>query len=357
MQDRFWLYQRSNGIFYIQDRSTGKQESLRTKDSSKANRLLQARNQANEQPLMNLALAKAYLSAKSPEIASRTWSDVMEQYVRSGVESTRERKERAFRSAPFHVIRSLKLIETEAAQLLAVLGHAKAGNSTHHYLKRLHNYALHLGWLLAPVMAEAAWPLLRRRRFQAIMYQEHQKIVQREQNSERRLYFEMLWETGGSQTDIANLHRDRIDAEQKTLRFFRQKLAGKEDGHGGGDTFLCIGARLRGILDQLPQEGYLFPDLRLQEPKDRAGYFRKACLACGIKGRTLHSYRYAWAQRAKAAGMPLREAMNHMGHKSRAIHAAYGAGAETTTLPLEYYEQQQQGKVIEFQTGKQKSAA
>jgi hypothetical protein len=53
-------------------------------------------------------------------------------------------------------LHKLKLIDTSAEHLFAVLEHQKAGNSTHHYLRRLHNFALNLGWLLAPVMAEAA---------------------------------------------------------------------------------------------------------------------------------------------------------------------------------------------------------
>jgi integrase len=68
----------------------------------------------------------------------------------------------------------------------------------------------------------------------------------------------------------------------------------------------------------------------------------------GIVGRSLHSYRYAWAQRARAAGMPEREAMNHLGHESRAIHAAYAGGAQVAVLPLEFYEAQKEEKVIQF---------
>ena len=68
----------------------------------------------------------------------------------------------------------------------------------------------------------------------------------------------------------------------------------------------------------------------------------------GIEGRSLHSYRYAWAQRARAAGMPEREAMNHLGHESRAIHAAYAGGAQVAVLPLEFYEAQKEAKVIQF---------
>ena len=64
----------------------------------------------------------------------------------------------------------------------------------------------------------------------------------------------------------------------------------------------------------------------------------------------LHSYRYAWAQRARAAGMPEREAMNHLGHESRAIHAAYAGGATVATLPLEFYEAQKRENVVQFTT-------
>ena len=344
MQDRYWLYQRENGIFYLQDKITGKQQSTCTKDASAAKRLLAGKNQAVEQPMLNRSMAKAYLSGKSPELATRTWTEVMDHYCKAGVDSTRERKERAFQSAPFQRLRKVVLIDTEADHLFAVLDHKKAGNSAHHYLRRIHNYALHLGWLLAPVIADAGWPPIRAKKKLALTEEEHRRIVAREKNEERRLYYEMLWETGGAQSDIANLSWDRIDLQNCTLIFTRQKLEGK----GGGESCLCIGTRIQAILDQLPKQEFLFPGLRLQPAKNRAGYFRKACLICKISGKSLHSYRYAWAQRARAAGMPERDAMNHLGHQSRAIHAAYGHRATITTLPLEYYEAQKTKKIIEF---------
>jgi integrase len=258
-----------------------------------------AKNQAAEQPMLNKGMAKVYLSAASPEFASRTWADVMEHYIKTGVESTRDRKERVFRSRPFAVLRGLKLIDTEAVHLLNIIEHKKAGNSTHHYLRRLHNFALHLGWLLAPVMADAAWPQVRKVKFTAITEEEHQQIVAREQNKERRLYYQMLWETGGSQTDIACLSWEQIDLEQGIIRFSRRKLMGKE----GGDSLLRVGPRLSAILAELPQEGYLFPTFRNEDSKHRSTEFWRRCKTLGIKGRCLHSYRYAWAQRARAAGI------------------------------------------------------
>ena len=46
--------------------------------------------------------------------------------------------------------------------------------------------------------------------------------------------------------------------------------------------------------------------------------------------------------------MPEREAMNHLGHESRAIHAAYAGGATVATLPLEFYEARKRENVVQF---------
>jgi integrase len=297
------------------------------------------------QPQLNRAMARTYLMAKSPELVTRTWVEVMEHYTASGVESTRKRKATAFRSRPFLMLRGVTLMDTEAGHLLAVLEHKRAGNSAHHYLRRLHNYALHLGWLLTPVMADAAWPEVRKKKFTAITEEEHRRIVERETLPERKLYYEMLWETGGSQSDIASLNWDQIDLKAETIRFRRRKLAGKESG---GESLLRIGPCLKRLLSQVPQSGYLFPKMNAWASENRSSEFHRRCKMLGIEGRSLHSYRYAWAQRARAAGMPEREAMNHLGHESRAIHAAYAGGAQVAVLPLEYYEEQRAKKVIEF---------
>jgi integrase len=62
-------------------------------------------------------------------------------------------------------------------------------------------------------------------------------------------------------------------------------------------------------LKDLPSEGLLFPYLASVRASDRATEFKQRCGRLGIKGVTLHSYRYAWAERAKASGYPERFAM------------------------------------------------
>jgi hypothetical protein len=123
MQERFRIFRCASGNFYARDEITGRSESLGTSDRTQAKQLLVARNQAAAQPQLNRTMAKAYLSAKSPDLLTRTWADVMEHYSVTGFESTHKRKATAFRSRPFAHLRGLALMDTEAAHLLAVLEH------------------------------------------------------------------------------------------------------------------------------------------------------------------------------------------------------------------------------------------
>ena len=64
-------------------------------------------------------------------------------------------------------------------------------------------------------------------------------------------------------------------------------------------------------------------------------------MGLGIKGVTLHSYRYAWAERAKTAGYPERYAQVNLGHNSRAMARAYSRKAPVEMPSLSEYEKQQ----------------
>jgi hypothetical protein len=63
MKHKYWIYRRAGSGYYLQDAQTGHRESLQTTDSLQAQRLRDARNQAVEQPMLNLALGKTYLAA------------------------------------------------------------------------------------------------------------------------------------------------------------------------------------------------------------------------------------------------------------------------------------------------------
>jgi len=214
MPQPFRLYRRRNDTYYLEDAATGKQTSLRTKSKSVATQRLTAHTQAAEQPCLNLTMAKAYLSAKSPEMLSRTWGEIMDDMAIGYKGSTRQRWAKVIASAPFRLLAPHPLLSTDSSHFFAVLRHPRAGVSTNVWLRILHNRALDMGWLLAPVLHKKVWPKIRYKPRRGITLEEHRKIVAAEHNPDYRLYYEVLWETGGSQTDIASLHRDQVDTRQ-----------------------------------------------------------------------------------------------------------------------------------------------
>ena len=58
----------------------------------------------------------------------------------------------------------------------------------------------------------------------------------------------------------------------------------------------------------------------------------------GIKGVTLHSYRYRVAERAKKAGYPERFTMENLGQNSKAVHRAYSRKAQVELPSLGEHE-------------------
>jgi integrase len=109
---------------------------------------------------------------------------------------------------------------------------------------------------------------------------------------------------------------------------------------------LTIGNRLVEIIHRLPASGLLFPTICKTSSNDRSAEFRRRCRLLGINGVSLHSYRHAWAQRAKSAGYPQRFAQAALGHSSRAVHEAYARDAIVVCPSLEAYENREPQNLI-----------
>src|SRR5437868_2802764 len=336
---KYRLYRRRNGIFYWQENDSHKQGTLRTNDRREAERLLNAMNESHREPTLNLNLARAYLAAHDPRMAKRTWQAVMDEMATHGIPSTQLRCARGFRSKSYDPIRNKPLVQTTGADLLAVI-HAN-GNCVAHYLRRLHNLALDLGWLPWPILAKRAWPKIRSQSKRAITAEEHGAVIASEKNPERRAYYELLYETGAAQTDAANLTADAIDWENGILLYHRKKLGPHSD-----PARLTIGRKLRALLQRLPRFGALFPNIKKISPSHRSAEFRRRCRVAGITGISLHSYRHAWAHRAKACGYPQRFAPVAIGHNSRAVHEAYAKGALVILPAIDQHKQKYITKII-----------
>jgi len=101
---------------------------------------------------------------------------------------------------------------------------------------------------------------------------------------------------------------------------------------------ITFGDEAAAVLQTLPRFGPLFPWLSGLHEKHRAKHFIKRLASVGIAGVSLHSYRYAWAERAKVAGMPERFAQQALGHSSTAFARAYSKNAKVIVPSLEEYE-------------------
>lgn len=327
MKNRFNLFQRS-GVFYCEDTTTGKQTSLRTRDRADALRLLHTKNEAAHQPAMNLQIAQVYLQHGDPAMATRTWQMVMEQIVTTKHGSTQVRWQTAIRDKALDALRQRKLIETLPEHFLAAL--SAGAVATNVYLRRIHHFAVVMHWLPWPVLPKHHWPAIRFQAKRAITVDEHQQIMAQEANPAHRAFYALLWHLGGAQADIARLTAEDIDWQANTIAYHRCKT--------GNVSLVAFGAELAAQLKTLPASGPLFPALAGVSASRRARMFRRRIKSVGISGVTLHSYRYAWAERAKAAGYPERFAMQALGHSSKAVHRAYAKRAEVTLPPLETYE-------------------
>lgn len=329
-----------NGTFYSEDRETGQQLSLRTNSRDEGLRLITAKNEAAAYPVLNIHLARTYLSAADPATLQRNWSDVFEEIIKTKTGSTKERWQRAAKDPAFKHLKNQKLFETRAEHFLTAL--EKGTVATNVFLRRIHNFALGMNWLLSPVLPKKPWPLVRYGEKRAITWDEHLRIIDREGNREKKAFYELLWHLGGSQGDVASLKAEDINWKERVISFRRMKLKKRENS----PVVISFGSNAEHVLKGLPQSGPLFPYLLNLRASDRATEFKQRCKGLGIDGVTLHSYRYAWAERAKSVGMPERFAMEALGHNSKAVHRVYSKNALVKVPSLEDLERNAESKIF-----------
>ena len=116
----------------------------------------------------------------------------------------------------------------------------------------------------------------------------------------------------------------------QTISYARQKT--------GSQAIIRFGNEVAQILEDRPGAGLLFPQIFSWKESDRAKAFIRRRKIVGVSGVSPHSYRYAWAERAKIAGYPERYAQMALGHNSKAVHRAYAKRAQVLLPALENYE-------------------
>lgn len=330
MKQRYRVFLRPWGTYYFEDLVTGKQETLKTRDKNEAFRLVAAKNENENAPAFSLHLARVYWKAGDPAGATRTWQQVMDEIPKLKKGNTRHRWLTAIKDKALDSIRNMVVLETQAEHFLKVL--EKGSVCTNIYLRRIHNFALDMNWLPWPVLPKKRWPVIKFKEKRGITWEEHQAIVTREQNPERKAFYQLAWHLGASQSDIAFLEAENIDWESNVISFARKKT--------GSIALMRFDEETAELLRSLPSRGPLFPYLRSVRAGDRSTEFHQRCVGLKIKGVSLHSYRYAWAERAKKAGYPERFAQEALGHNSKAVHRAYARKAKVELPPLGEYEKQ-----------------
>jgi hypothetical protein len=158
MKKRYRLLCREvrGGAFYCVDSKTGKRTSLGGATADEAQQIIDAKNQAERQPMLNLQIAKAYLAGTDSGVSSRTSGNALQELTLTKRDANRRRwgivaKDRALAELFPKVI-----IETQADVLLRVL---RLGTvSTNIYLRRLHNFCVDMNWLPWPILPKRQCP-------------------------------------------------------------------------------------------------------------------------------------------------------------------------------------------------------
>lgn len=335
---RLTFRSRGRGSYCCVDTRTGKRTSLGRLSKQEARRIVDARNEAERQPALNLQLARAYLCGSDPRLSQRTWGEALQILSDSKNGANRDRWLTVAKDRALKRLLPLPIMATDSEKILKVIQTGSV--STNVFLRRLHNFCVDMNWLPVPLVPKRQWPAVRYGDKRAVTWDEHCRIIERETNPERKAFYQMAWHLGASQTDLACLQAEDIDWESSTISFFRAKTKWRSQT----PPQIRFGKEVERILSTLPQTGRLFPYLASVRSSDRATEFRQRCAGLGISGVTLHSYRYAWAERAKQAGYPERFAQLALGHNSKAVHRAYARQAQVTIPPLEEYE----AKILAF---------
>ena len=105
MKQRYRVFRRGWGTYYVEDFETKKQESLPTREKAEAYRLVAARNETDTAPAFSLQLARVYWKAGDSAAATRDWEFVMGELVRTKKGDTRYRWDTAIKDRAFAPLR------------------------------------------------------------------------------------------------------------------------------------------------------------------------------------------------------------------------------------------------------------
>jgi len=257
-----------------------------------------------------------------------TWDRLISIFATTGKNITKQRKLNEFSRPRWDKLKRIPIADTCGTDFLELL--EAGGRMTQQYLSSLQTLAIEMGIRTHVVLPRKYWPKKPKISKRAITEDEHRLLTLNIHSIRWRLFLELLWETGASQSDAAHFRIEHLT--QGEIVYERMKT--------GMRAAQAISPELRRMM-QLAiagrTKGYILPSMQSMDQKDRATIFRRHCKRLGIVGVSLHSYRYAWAERAFQLGVPERLAMVALGHNSSAIHRAYARNAKIVAPSLSDY--------------------
>ena len=144
-------------MFYCVDTTTGKRTSLGTANEDEARQIIEAKNNSDRQPVLNLQIAKAYLAGSDNGMTTRTWQNAIEVADRhqtgsepASLENRRQGQGAGHVAAASHHRNQGRTIVERPANAATV--------STNVYLRRLHNFCVDMNWLPWPLVPKRQWP-------------------------------------------------------------------------------------------------------------------------------------------------------------------------------------------------------
>jgi hypothetical protein len=123
MKTRYRLICRGirGGAYYCVDTTTGKRTSLGTTNADDAKQIIEAKNNSERQPVLNLQIAKAYLAGSDNGITTRTWRNAIESLIGTKQGANQHRWKTAAKDKAFAMLLPQVIIETKAETILKVL--------------------------------------------------------------------------------------------------------------------------------------------------------------------------------------------------------------------------------------------
>jgi len=123
MKARYRLIRRGirGGAFYSVDTKNGRRTSLGTANPDEAAQIIEAKNIAERQPVLNLQIAKAYLAGTDSGLTTRTWQQAMETLMEGKQGANRERWSRVATDRALAPLLPRTIVDTPGELMLKVL--------------------------------------------------------------------------------------------------------------------------------------------------------------------------------------------------------------------------------------------